>query len=58
MLVAVALVHAGRVLGRRPAPPRVQHRRATLTFGLATLLVLAAIPWPFLAYGRALLPWG
>jgi hypothetical protein len=58
MLLAVALVHAGRVLVRRAEAPRARHRCAAVTFGLATLLVLAAIPWPFLAYGRALLPWG
>lgn len=56
MLVAVVLVHVGRGLARRAATPRSRHHRATTCFGLATLLVLAAIPWPFLPYGRGLLP--
>lgn len=56
MLAAVVLVHVGRVLVRRAPAARARHRRAAVCFGLATLLVLAAIPWPFLAYGRDLLP--
>lgn len=56
MLAAVILVHAGRVLVRRVPAARARHRRAAVCFGLATVLVLAAIPWPFLVYGRGLLP--
>jgi hypothetical protein len=32
------------------------HRTAAAWFGLALLVILAAIPWPFLPYGRPLLP--
>ena len=33
-------------------------RQAPLWFGLALAIIVAAIPWPFLPYGRALLAWG
>jgi hypothetical protein len=56
MLVAVILVHVGNVLTRRAPTPSSRRRRAAIWFGLALLLVLASIPWPFLEYGRGLLP--
>jgi len=56
MVVAVVIVHIGRVRSRRADAPARRHRPAALSAGLATALVLAAIPWPFLEYGRPLLP--
>lgn len=56
MLVAVALVHIGRIRVRRAEIAHARHRRAATWFGATTVLVLAAIPWPFLPYGRGLLP--
>ena len=56
MLVAVALVHSGVTRSRRAETARDRHRSAALWFGAAALLVLAAIPWPFLPHGRGLLP--
>lgn len=56
MLVAIVLVHLGRTRIRRAESGQL-HRRAAAWFGTATVLVLAAIPWPFLPYGRGLLPW-
>jgi hypothetical protein len=55
MLVAVVLVHVGGALSKRAGEARVKHRQAAIFFGLAILIVLYAIPWPFLAYGRPLL---
>jgi uncharacterized membrane protein YozB (DUF420 family) len=55
MLVAVALVHVGRVLSRRAPVGVAKHRRAAIFFGIAMLMVFLAIPWPFLSYGRPLL---
>jgi hypothetical protein len=56
MLAALILVHVGRVRTRR-VPDAVKGRRARLFFGLALLLILAAIPWPGLPYGRGLIRW-
>ncbi len=58
MLVAVILVHVGGALSKRAEPARIKHRQAAIFFGLAILVVLFAIPWPFLAYGRPLLRLG
>ncbi|MCS6910089.1 MAG: hypothetical protein NZM11_05900 [Anaerolineales bacterium] len=55
MVVAVVLTHIGRALTRR-APEAGKHRRAALWYGLALLVILFAIPWPFYAYGRPLNP--
>jgi hypothetical protein len=55
MLVALVLVHAGRVLARRAATPAARRRRELICYGLATLIMLLSIPWPGLPYGRPLL---
>ena len=54
MLVAVLLAHAGRVLGRRAAPRPGRRMRMMTCFGLATLLMIIATPWPGLSAGRPL----
>jgi hypothetical protein len=56
MLFALLLAHAGRSLSKR-APTDVQkHRRAAVWFTLSLLIILASIPWPFMAnVGRPLL---
>jgi hypothetical protein len=55
MAVAVALAHVGRALSKRATTDTSKHRRAAIWFGLATLAILVAIPWPFLSYGRPLI---
>ncbi len=55
MVIAVVLAHIGRSLSRK-APTAIQkHRRAVIWYSLSLLVVLAAIPWPFLSYGRPLI---
>jgi len=55
MLIAVVVAHIGRSLSRK-APTAIQkHRRAVIWYGLAILIVLASIPWPFLSVGRPLI---
>ncbi|WP_299025408.1 hypothetical protein [uncultured Thermanaerothrix sp.] len=54
MLIALGIAHMGRALSQKAPTALQKHRRAALGFGLALLLSLAAIPWPFLAQGR---PW-
>ena len=54
MLVAVMLVHVGRVLARRVATPEAKRTRLVLCFGIATLAMIAATPWPGTTNGRPL----
>jgi hypothetical protein len=55
MFLAVILVHVGRVLGRKAPTPASARVRQMVCFGLATLLMVVAIPWPGLRNGRPLL---
>ncbi|HEY0594147.1 MAG TPA: hypothetical protein VGF40_20415 [Thermoanaerobaculia bacterium] len=54
MLVAIALAHVGRIVGKRSASPN-RYRTAAVLFALALVIMLAAIPWPFLSEARPLL---
>ncbi len=54
MLAAVILVHLGRVLARKAASPGARRTRMFVCFGLATILMVVAIPWPGMAHGRPL----
>ena len=58
MIIGLALAHAGRATSNAAEGATKKHRRAAIFFGLATLALLAAIPWPMLAYGRPLLRLG
>lgn len=46
MLIAWILVHVGRSAVKR-APEQSKHKKMLLFFGLALLIILASIPWPF-----------
>jgi hypothetical protein len=52
MFVAVILVHVGRVLARKA--PAAKRTRLLVCFGLATLVMMAGMPWPFRPGGRPL----
>jgi hypothetical protein len=39
---------------RQPLPVRARFKSAAIFYGLAILIMLAAIPWPGMAAGRAL----
>jgi len=47
MLIAWILVHIGRTSVARATGSTSKHRRALIFFGLAILLILVSIPWPF-----------
>ena len=47
MILAWILVHVGRTSVKRASTDAAKHRKMLLFFGLALLLILAAIPWPF-----------
>ena len=55
MLVALVLAHVGVAKARR-ARPSDGPGPAAWYFTIAIVLVLAVLPWPFLDYGRPLLP--
>ena len=55
MVLAVAVAHISWARVKRAQDPTAQHRRAALGVLFTLLLVLAAIPWPFLPFGRPLL---
>jgi hypothetical protein len=55
MVLALILMHVGRAISKRAVGATSKHRRAAIFFGLATLAILFAIPWPFLSYGRPLI---
>jgi hypothetical protein len=55
MFVAVLLSNIGAGAARRAATDRSKFRRAAVFYTLTFLLVILAIPWPFLSYGRPLI---
>jgi hypothetical protein len=55
MVLAVGLATAGSARVRRSADDATKHRRALIFFGLAFLVLMASIPWPFYPAGRSLL---
>jgi hypothetical protein len=54
MLIAVALVHIGRVKIRKATTDRRRHTLAAIFYGIALILMLASIQWPGMAGGRPL----
>src|SRR5438093_6415342 len=53
-LGAVVAAHVGRALARTPRTSQIKRTRMMIAFGLATILMLLAIPWPGMANGRPL----
>lgn len=47
MLIAWVLVHAGRISVKKAATPRAKFKKQLTYFGIALLLILVSIPWPF-----------
>ncbi|MCZ7542159.1 MAG: hypothetical protein M5R40_00840 [Anaerolineae bacterium] len=57
MIVALALIHIGRVRMKRADDDAGRFRQTAIFYGLGTLAILLLIPWPFMTpYGRPLLP--
>ena len=56
MILGIVLVHIGRVAVRRAKDAPAKHKKALVFYALGTLCIVAGIPWPFLPYGRGLLP--
>ena len=47
MLLAIILVHIGRSQVKKAGTDAAKHKKMLIFSGLALLLILAAIPWPF-----------
>lgn len=54
MFGAVIFVHVGRVLARTAKTPNARRVRLMTCFGIATILMLAGMPWPGRPGGRPL----
>ena len=55
LVAAVVLAHVGFAKAKRTGGTAAQ-RYALLYFGLALVIILTSIPWPFFSYGRPLWP--
>jgi uncharacterized membrane protein YphA (DoxX/SURF4 family) len=51
MLIAIILVHVGYGFSKKDIPDAMKHKRAILFYGLALLIILVFIPWPFRTVG-------
>lgn len=47
MIIAWTLVHVGRVSVKKAATPRAKFKRTLIFFGIALVLILLGMPWPF-----------
>ena len=57
MLLAIIFVHLGYSYGKKAVPDEQKHKRILWYFGVALLLILISIPWPFREnIGRPLFP--
>lgn len=58
MILAIILVHIGYSYSKKEVPDAQKHRRLLLLYGLALLIILISIPWPFrqVGAGRTWLP--
>ena len=56
MVLAIIIAHIGRARVHKMQDSLAKYKAASLFYGISFLLVLLAIPWPFLSYGRPLLP--
>ena len=58
MIIAWLLVHVGRSMVKRADTDAQKHRRTLIYFGIALVIILAMIPWPFRQSGidRQLFP--
>ena len=53
MIIAWLLVHVGRSMVKRADTDAQKHKRTLIYFGIAMIIILVMIPWPFRAPGVA-----
>ena len=54
MFGAVIAAHVGRVLARKTADPNSRRMKLLICYGIATVLMCLAVPWPGMRAGRPL----
>ena len=47
MLIAIILIHIGKVQGRKAISDRSKHNRTMWYYLIALILILISVPWPF-----------
>ena len=47
MIIAWLLVHMGRSMVKRTSIDAQKHKRGLIYFGIAIIIILAMVPWPF-----------
>ncbi|MCC7400334.1 MAG: hypothetical protein IT214_02520 [Chitinophagaceae bacterium] len=47
MLIAIIMVHIGWIYAKKDLPGAVKHKRVLLFYGLALLIIIVSLPWPF-----------
>ena len=57
MIMALALAHVGRVVIRKKTDAGDKHRLAAMFMGVAMVVILLSIPWPWGANPRPLFRW-
>jgi hypothetical protein len=57
MVLAWVLVHIGRASVKRADTDAAKHKKMLLFFGIALVLILVSIPWPFRLVGRPYFVW-
>lgn len=54
MIIVIVLIHIGRAKIKRGDSPQRRNRHALIFFGIALLIMLLSMPWPFMPYARPL----
>jgi hypothetical protein len=57
MIIAWILVHIGRVKVKKAATDAAKFKKGLAFFGVALLLIVISIPWPFREIARPLYEW-
>jgi hypothetical protein len=57
MIIAIVLGHIGRVRTKKATSDAAKQRAAAVFYGLAIIVILLSIPWPFMPAARPLFPW-
>ncbi len=51
MIIAIILIHLGYNFSKKNVGDTVKHKRSLLYYGLALLIILISVPWPFRLVG-------
>ena len=55
MLIGLIVIHVARARSKRAQTDSRKHRIAAIGFSIGLLIILASVPWPFMADGRELI---